>query len=402
MIESTHVVIVGHVDHGKSTFIGRLLHDTGNLSPDRLADIKKASEEKGGRLEFAFVTDQFQEEREANVTIDTSQIFLALDKRPFVLIDAPGHKEYLKNMITGATQADNAILMLDVNEGVREQTDKHARILKLLGLEGTAVFINKMDAVQFREEAFRAHEGVIRELLARRGVRAEAVVPLSAYEGDNVATRSPRMPWYNGPTALEFLVSCRPVHQQSAASPVRFPVQLVHAVNGETLVLGRVESGTIHAGQSLHMFPEGETVSVRAIRRWRESDGDSAAAGDSIALSISSTAGCARGRILCGDRQSPFRRVRLQAFWAGQEPLTVGDVVRVDCRTQSVQGRIASLRDELAEEKISSLSPGDIALLELEPSSPILLSRFGDDPGFGRVVLARAGDNGCGVVIDVE
>src|SRR5271166_5138031 len=197
------VVIVGDIDHGKSTLIGRLLHDTGNLPDAKLETLKAVSERRGMPFEWAFLIDALQTERDQGITLDTSQIRLRMPSRDVVLIDAPGHAEFLRNMITGAAQAEAALLIIDAAEGVRDQTRRHGYLLHLLGIHQLAVVINKMDRVDFDEHRFHEIEAEIVSYLASFGLTATAIIPISARNGDGVAQRTPSIAWHMGPTVLE-------------------------------------------------------------------------------------------------------------------------------------------------------------------------------------------------------
>src|SRR2546423_11440064 len=199
------VVFVGHVDHGKSTLIGRILHDTGSLPQGKVEEIKKACAVEGMEFEFAFLLDALLEEQEQNITIDTTQIPFRTARRRYAIIDAPGHKEFLKNMITGASNADAAILVIAATEGVREQSRRHAYLLSLLGIRQLIVVINKMDLVDYSEELFRNIESEYRSFLSSLHLEPRWFVPASARTGDNVAARATTMGWYRGPTMLEAL-----------------------------------------------------------------------------------------------------------------------------------------------------------------------------------------------------
>src|ERR1700758_1707110 len=199
------VVFVGHVDHGKSTLIGRILHDTGSLPEGKIEEIRRACAAEGMEFEFAFVLDALLEEQKQNVTIDTTQIPFRTARRKYIIIDAPGHKEFLKNMITGASRADAAILVIAANEGVREQSRRHAYLLSLLGIRQLVVVVNKMDLADFSEERFSEIEKQYRKFLRDLGLEARVFVPAAAKSGENVASRSKRMKWHRGPTVLEGL-----------------------------------------------------------------------------------------------------------------------------------------------------------------------------------------------------
>ncbi|MFH1385226.1 MAG: GTP-binding protein, partial [Candidatus Omnitrophota bacterium] len=201
-METLKFVIVGHVDHGKSTLIGRLLYDTNALSPEKIEEIRKTSADLGRETEFAYLLDHLEEERQQGITIDTTQVFFSTDKRRYVIIDAPGHVEFVKNMITGASQAEAAFLIVDVQQGVQEQTKRHAYILSLLGIKQVIVIINKLDLVDNDQKVFDAIQKQVRGFLNTLNIEALHYVPISAINGDNVAKRSDDIGWYDGPTVL--------------------------------------------------------------------------------------------------------------------------------------------------------------------------------------------------------
>ena len=200
-----NIVIVGHVDHGKSTLVGRLFYDTNSLPDGKYDAVARVCEDTGKKFEFAFLLDALEEERDQGVTIDTAQAYFATDKRDYVIIDAPGHKEFLKNMVTGAASADAAVLLIDAEEGVQEQSRRHGYLLKLLGIRQVTVVINKMDLVEYSQDVFESVKAEYVAFLAQLGVRAQFVIPVSARHGENVASRGESTSWYDGPTVLESL-----------------------------------------------------------------------------------------------------------------------------------------------------------------------------------------------------
>src|SRR5829696_17843 len=203
--EQLKIVIVGHVDHGKSTFVGRLFHDTGSLPEGKLEQLQKIAERRGVPFEWANLMDALQSERDQNITIDTAQIWFSTMKRQYVIIDAPGHKEFLKNMVTGAANAEAALLLIDAAEGVQEQSRRHGYLLNLLGIRQIAVLVNKMDLTNYSQERFDEIEKEYRSFLATVGVTPKLFIPMSAYHGQNIATKGDKMPWWNGPTVLQTL-----------------------------------------------------------------------------------------------------------------------------------------------------------------------------------------------------
>src|SRR3954454_3499830 len=238
------IVIVGHVDHGKSTLVGRLLHETGSLPEGKLEMLKAVSARRGMPFEWSFLLDALQTERDQGITIDTTQIRFRTRSRDVVLIDAPGHAEFLRNMITGAAQADGAVLIIDALEGVRDQTRRHGYLLHLLGIKQVAVVVNKMDRVAFSEARFREINAEISAHLIGLGVTPSAVIPISARDGDGVTERTPRLEWYNGPTVLEALDALQAARAPDRL-PLRLPVQAVYKFDDRRIVAGRIESGSL-------------------------------------------------------------------------------------------------------------------------------------------------------------
>src|SRR6202140_5456237 len=236
------LVIVGHVDHGKSTLIGRLLHETGGLPDGKLESLRAVSASRGMPFEWSFLLDALQTERDQGITIDTSQIRFRTPTRDIVLIDAPGHAEFLRHMITGAAQADAALLIVDAAEGVRDQTRRHGYLLHLLGVRQVAVVINKMDRVDFDEQRFRDIEAEITSHLAGVGLTPTSVIPISARNGDGVARRTPSTAWHRGPTVLEALDAFSPARQADELA-LRLPVQAVYKFDDRRIVAGRIETG---------------------------------------------------------------------------------------------------------------------------------------------------------------
>jgi bifunctional enzyme CysN/CysC len=261
------IVIVGHVDHGKSTLIGRLLHETGSLPDGKLETLKAVSARRGMKFEWSFLLDALQTERDQGITIDTSQIHFRTAARDFVLIDAPGHAEFLRNMITGAAQADAALLIVDAAEGVRDQTRRHGYLLHLLGVRQVAVVINKMDRIGFDAERFREIEAEITAHLAGLGLTPTAVIPISARHGDGVARRTDAIAWHDGPTVLAALDAFAPA-RRATDLPLRFPVQAIYKFDDRRIVAGRVESAARGDGRAV----DRHHARSRALRRARQRD----------------------------------------------------------------------------------------------------------------------------------
>src|SRR5258706_7393502 len=265
--EQLKIVIVGHVDHGKSTFVGRLFHDTGSLPEGKLEQLQHRAERRGVPFEWANLMDALQSERDQNITIDTAQIWFRTQKRQYVIIDAPGHKEFLKNMVTGAANAEAALLLIDAHEGVQENSRRHGYLLHLLGIRQIAVLVNKMDLEDYSAEKFQQIETEYRVWLKSIGLEPKVFIPIAAKHGDNIASRSAKMPWWQGPTVLEILddfnVSERPNDQ-----PLRMPIQDVYRFDERRILARRVEAGSIKGGDKLIFSPTNKTSTGKTIDPW--------------------------------------------------------------------------------------------------------------------------------------
>src|SRR5690349_6224440 len=338
------VVFVGHVDHGKSTLIGRILHDTGALPEGKVEEIKKACAAEKMEFEFAFVLDALLEEQSQNITIDTTEIRFKTERRQYAIIDAPGHKEFLKNMITGASRADAAILVISADEGVREQSRRHAYLLGMLGIKHVIVIVNKMDLVDYSEKRFREIEQEYRKFLRELGSDARTFIPASAKEGENVAKASMKMKWYCGASMLEALDLLEPQHRD-VDLPLRFCVQDVYRFDGRRIIAGRIETGTLRAGDQLVFSPANKSSVVAAIERWNVEENGPAVAGDSIGITLSEQIFVERGYVASHENETPIEANRFHAdvFWIVREPLRIGHLYGLRLATQDVKCEIVSI-----------------------------------------------------------
>src|SRR5687768_14289532 len=281
--EQLKIVIVGHVDHGKSTFVGRLFHDTGSLPEGKLEQLQRIAERRGVPFEWANLMDALQSERDQNITIDTAQIWFQTQKRQYVIIDAPGHKEFLKNMVTGAANAEAALLLIDANEGVQEQSRRHGYLLNLLGIRQIAVLVNKMDLQEYSQSKFDEIEKEYRKFLKSIGVEPKIFIPIAAKHGDNIASPSQNMPWWSGPTVVAILDEFK-VGEPPSDQPLRFPIQDVYRFDERRILAGRIESGTLKVGDRLLFSPTNKVSTVKTIERWNAPSRDTASAGESIGV----------------------------------------------------------------------------------------------------------------------
>ncbi|KKL87009.1 hypothetical protein LCGC14_1939020 [marine sediment metagenome] len=404
--EHLKFVVVGSVDHGKSTLIGRFLYDTGSLPEAQLDTIRQLCKDSDERVEFAFVLDHLEEERSRHITIDTAQTFFSSESRDYVIIDAPGHKEFLKNMITGASQASAALLLLDVAEGMREQTRRHAYMLSLLGIKQLVLVLNKMDQVDFGQEVFEQASGQMRELLGRLALDHLAVIPASALEGDNLVKRSERMGWYDGPTVIEALDLLTPdVVDESL--PLRLPVQDIYEIDGEKVAVGRVEAGSVQVGQTVRLCPEDRLVELAGLRKF-EGPVPSASAGESIGFTLAGDGQLRRGLTLCdpGDPPEISRTLLANVFWMAPQPLARGERLLLRLGTQEAPvtaERIANRMNagtlEIIDPDADELADTEVAEVTLAAEGSIAHDRFAAIAEMGRLVLIRGPDIVAGGIL---
>ncbi|MGA0563926.1 adenylyl-sulfate kinase [Ancylobacter sp. VNQ12] len=406
------IVIVGHVDHGKSTLIGRLLHETGGIPAAKLEHLKAISARRGMPFEWSFLLDSLQAERDQGITIDTSQIRFRTPSRDIILIDAPGHAEFLRNMITGAAQADAALLLIDAAEGVRDQTRRHGYLLHLLGVKQVTVVVNKMDRVGYDEAVFRAIESEITSYLAGLGVRTSTVIPISAREGDGVAERGARTPWYGGPTVLEALDGFDPARAPQDLA-LRMPVQAVYKFDDRRIVAGRIETGSLKVGDEIVFQPSGKTAVVKTIESWpvppAGQEVKALKAGAAAALTLDREIFVERGEILSLPTARPHatRRIRVRLFWLAEEALEVGTTLIARLATSESRATVAVVHEVVDPGHLSSfeskrIGRNQVGEIELLLSRPIAADPHGLNARTGRVALEIGGRiAGGGLVISV-
>ncbi len=335
--EQLRIVIVGHVDHGKSTLVGRLFHDTGSLPDGKLDAIKGMCERRGMPFEWAFLMDSFQSERDQGITIDTAQIWFKTRRRDYVIIDAPGHREFIKNMITGAASAEAALLLIDAGHGIQQQSRLHGFLLNLLGIRQVAVLVNKMDLVGFEAHRFDEIRSEYTQYLGELGVDPDYVIPISARDGDNLVDRSRRMTWYEGPTVVEALDNFRPMPRPTE-QPLRLPVQDVYKFDDRRIVAGRIESGRLSVGDRLLFSPSNKTARIASIESWSRPEAlVEGQAGQSVGLTLDEQLFIERGEIASHERDAPKETsvFRGRLFWLGHEPLRVGNSYQLKLMTRS-------------------------------------------------------------------
>ncbi|MBD3259846.1 GTP-binding protein [Candidatus Woesearchaeota archaeon] len=404
--EHMRIVIVGHVDHGKSTLIGRLFFDTDSLPDGKMDEIKKVCEQLGRDVEFAYVLDHLQEEREQSVTIDTTQMFFKTKKRHYVIIDAPGHVEFTKNMITGASQAEAAILIVDGEEGVQEQTKRHAYILGMLGLKQVIAVINKMDLVDYKQERFEKVREDLLKFLDSINIKPTYVIPISAKEGDNVAKKSEKMSWYNGMTILEsldtFSINERPINK-----PLRYPIQDVYKFDEKRILAGRIESGLMKKGDEIVFLPSGKETKIKSIEVF-EGQKETAEAGECIGITLEHPLFIDRGEVACKKNELPIVADRFTAnvFWMAKQPFDSSETIILKCATQEVECNIEKINKKLDSSTLKvigddadELKEREVGEISFKTKEPIVIENFNDIQELGRFVLVKNQDVSAGGII---
>ncbi|MFY9957044.1 adenylyl-sulfate kinase [Bradyrhizobium sp.] len=404
------IVIVGHVDHGKSTLVGRLLHETGSLPEGKLEMLKAVSTRRGMPFEWSFLLDALQTERDQGITIDTTQIRFRTGSRDIVLIDAPGHTEFLRNMITGASQADGAVLIIDALEGVRDQTRRHGYLLHLLGVKQVAVVVNKMDRVDFSAARFNEISDEISAHLTGLGVAPTAVIPISARDGDGVAERTPRTQWYDGPTVVEALDALEPAPPLEALA-LRLPVQAIYKFDDRRIVAGRIESGNLAAGDEVVIMPAGKIARIKTVENWPVTPVEGRqSAGRSVGITLDRELFIERGDVISHVGASPrdTRRLRARIFWLHDKPLARGEQFLVRLGTRETRATVVAIEKavdpgELSSTENTSIARNHVGEIDISLAHPIAADPYSDNPRTGRLVIEVSGRiAGGGLVLSVD
>jgi bifunctional enzyme CysN/CysC len=404
------IVIVGHVDHGKSTLVGRLLHETGSLPEGKLEMLQTVSARRGMPFEWSFLLDALQTERDQGITIDTTQISFRTKSRDVVLIDAPGHAEFLRNMITGASQADAAVLIIDALEGVRDQTRRHGYLLHLLGIRQVAVVVNKMDRVDFSAARFAEISDEISAHLTGLGVTPSAVIPISARDGDGVAERTPRIHWYVGPTVVEALDTLEPA-RPLAQLALRLPVQAIYKFDDRRIVAGRIESGHLSTGDEIVVMPKGKVAKIKSVESWPLTPvNETQTAGRSVGITLDRELFIERGDVIAHVGSSPrdTRRIRARIFWLHDQPLVPGASILVRLGTKETRATVVAIEKavdpgELASMETQSIARNHVGEIDISLAQALAADPFTDNPRTGRLVIEVHGRiAGGGLVLSAD
>ncbi|RMF55154.1 translation elongation factor EF-1 subunit alpha [Candidatus Woesearchaeota archaeon] len=420
--EKTHInlVFIGHVDHGKSTTVGRLLFDTKNIDEQTLRKLKDKAEELGkGGFEFAFVMDNLKEERERGVTIDLSHKKFETDKYYFTIIDAPGHKDFIKNMITGAAQADAGVLVVAANDGVMAQTKEHMFLAKTLGVNQLIIAVNKMDMKDYDEGVFNKIKEDVTKLLKTVGYDPEKIpfVPIAALPGENVAKKSEKMPWYNGKCLLETMDDLNPP-EKPVDLPLRLPIQDVYNITGIGVVpVGRVETGIMKVGDKVTIVPgrEGKGVSgeVKSIEMHHEQM-QQAEPGDNVGFNVRGIGknDIARGDVLGHSDNVPTIATEFTAqivvlnhpsvITVGYTPVFHIHTAQVACQITEITSKLDPATGQVVQEKPDFIKNGDAAIVKIKPTQPLVIEKQKDIPHMARFAVRDSGQTvAAGMCIDL-
>ncbi|MBD3388290.1 MAG: translation elongation factor EF-1 subunit alpha [Candidatus Altiarchaeales archaeon] len=412
-----NLVFIGHVDHGKSTLVGRLLYELGEVSEQQMKNLKAEAEKAGkGTFEFAWVMDSLKEERERGVTIDIAHKKFQTQKNFFTIIDAPGHRDFVKNMITGASQADAAILVVDVKDGIQPQTKEHAFLAKTLGINQLIVAINKMDAVKYEEAAYNKTLDELKKLLSSIGYKVDQVpfIPTSAYMGTNIKEKSSDTPYYKGNTLLaeldNFTAPEKPVDK-----PLRLPVQDVYTITGVgTVPVGRVECGMMKPGDKIIFMPANVTGEVKTVEMHHEQL-PKAEPGDNVGFNVR---GVGKNDVKRGDvvgltsnpptvaDEFTAQIVVLQhpsAITVGYTPVFHIHTAQVACTFTELVKKIDPKTGAVKEENPEFLKAGDVAVVKVKPTRPLVIEPAKEFPQLGRFAIRDMGQTvAAGMAVEVK
>ncbi|WP_428262678.1 GTP-binding protein [Haliangium sp.] len=408
--ETMNVVIVGHVDHGKSTLVGRLLADTGTLGEGKLEHIQAVCKSQGKVFEYAFLLDALEEEQGQGITIDSARVFFRTDKRDYIIIDAPGHIEFLKNMVSGAARAEAGVLLIDAKEGVRENSRRHGYLLSMLGIRQIVVAVNKIDLVDYSRQVFEDIVREYRKFLAEVDIEPSHFIPVSAREGDFVAARTPALSWYDGPTILEAMDGFEK-RMPSAELALRMPVQDVYKFNtrgdDRRIVVGRVEAGTLRAGDKVMFSPSYKTSTVEGIQVFNAPVPEGVEAGRSAGITLTEEIYVSRGEIMSRLDLAPEVSTKLRAnlFWLGRKPMVPGKRYKLKLATAETEVTIDEIHRILDASDLSSsiekhsVERHDVADLVLRTRHQIAFDTVSNIEATGRFVIVDEYDIAGGGII---
>jgi len=411
--EQMNIVIVGHVDHGKSTVIGRLLADTGSLPEGKLESVKEYCRKNSRPFEYAFLLDALKDEQAQGITIDTARCFFKTRKRDYIIIDAPGHIEFLKNMVTGASRAEAALLVIDAKEGIRENSKRHGHIVSMLGIRQVVVLVNKMDLVDFDKDVFNSITAEFTEFLNKVNIKPVNFIPISAFNGDNIAGSSANTLWYDGPTVLEQLDGFAN-KKENQELPFRMPVQDIYKFTEEgddrRIVAGTVLSGAISTGDEVVFLPSKKRSIINSIEGFNINPRDTAYADEAIGVTLKTQIYIKPGELMvkANEKQpSVSSRFKVNIFWMGKAPLIKNKNYKLKIGTMRIAVKLVEILNiiDAAELNIDTFKDQverhDVAECILETAKPIAFAPISEIELTGRfVIVDRYEISGGGIILE--
>jgi len=412
--EQLSLVIIGHVDHGKSTVLGRLLSDTHSLPQGKLETIQEYCKKNSRVFEYAFLLDALKEEQAQGITMDTARCFFKTKRRDYLIIDAPGHVEFIKNMITGAARAEAALIVIDIKEGIRENTRRHGYIVSLLGIRQVVVVVNKMDLASYCEDAFAALRDEYSEFLKKVGVEPISFIPVSARNGENIATPSPNMPWYRGALLLEqieLLETTDSAHEDLLRFPIQDVYKFTASDDDRRILAGLVQSGTIERGDEVVFYPSCKRSKVRSVELFGQQEITSAPSGFSVGITLEDPLYIKSGEIMAKaiEHHPPLVGQLFLAnfFWMGSTPLLLNQDYKIKFGTLAIMARVVEIRSLIDSTDLSSIADKkqleryNVAECVFAMSRPAAFDRAVDFTQSGRFVLIdHYNISGCGIIVD--
>jgi bifunctional enzyme CysN/CysC/sulfate adenylyltransferase subunit 1 len=409
--ERMDIVITGHVDHGKSTLVGRLLADTLSLPDGKLQAVKDSCKKNGRVFEYAFLLDALDDEQKQGITIDSARIFFKSKLREYIIIDAPGHIEFLRNMLSGASRAVAAVLVIDAVEGVAENSKRHGLLLSLLGISQVLVAVNKLDALAYDEAVFREIKNEYAAYLEALNVKPVAFIPISAREGKNISEHAPEMPWYTGKTILEVLDS---FHNLPSNENLFFamPLQDVYRFSNDNderrIYAGTIVSGEIQVGEPVKFLPSNKAAHIKSVEVWNAPVKTAAKTNEAAGFTLEEEIYVKRGEVMVkADENAPVAvssRIKANLIWLGERPLTFGKTYLLKLGSAKVEARLEKIESFLGEdgqENYKELRRHDCGSVILSLSHPIAVSAFYDNALLGRFVIVDGYDaSGGGIVLE--
>ena len=388
--ESIRVVTVGHVDHGKSTLIGRLIYDLGQVQDGKYEELKKVTKKRGMGFEWAFLLDALQTERNQGITIDTTQIFFKTKKRNYIFIDAPGHKEFLRNMITGASTADLAILIVDVEEGIQEQTKKHGYLLKLLGITDVVVVFNKMDKIKFDEQKFLEVKVKLDNFLNKIGVVVNNIIPVSATSGENINNKSTKMNWYKGLNLVQAIDDYE-VKKELSSLPFRMPIQDIYKFDDKRIIVGKIESGTLSNKDKLLFSPSNSVATIKTIETWPKNKRDVFQAGECIGIVLNEKNFLEKGDVISHNSNPPnlVNTFEANIFWLSEQKINLSKKYILKLTTSEHNITFKKIirvidTESLNKKEKNIVKKNDVAEVVINSPSLITADNFTLNPKLGR------------------